>query len=279
MRTSNKILTALLLLVFLAPLLIALDLKNKLGSKEYSLDNRKENGSDYGSLRQGTLQPYKVVKITGPFFQKVEGTPGELPAIFTCHLRPSATAAYSYGNFGGLRDSLRIYNSGDTLFIKYVNGKDEDTPGAVDANSAHYSNTTYYFNLEATVSLPNWDHLEIEGATVLIDSLPLSAPSMSVSLRNFGHLKLGYFGSKTDSGGVTTFMSCHTKDLTLHVFDAEVSMGAYFKADHLNLQMNGHSTIEIKDASINKLDGSLSDDTKVNANWNYIRRLALLTGK
>jgi len=277
MRTSNKIFTALLLVVFSTPVILALNLKGKFSKKAYVVVN-EPGGFTYGGERKGDLKPYKVVKITGPSLPKIPGGVENMP-IFTCHLRYSENASYRYLDLSnGFKDSVTAYNNGDTLFIAYLSRREKNPPAETGDGS------NYFLNLQITVNLPRWDNVQIDGATVVLDSLTKIPQSMNIMVVHGGQLKLGMEGSRTDStakgsGSVNTFMSCTVGDLAVHTRDAGVAMGPYFKADHLTLSIAGHSAIEIKEATIGKLDGSISDSTEVNASWNYLRRLALLTGK
>jgi hypothetical protein len=268
MKTSNKLLLAFLLLVFIMPLLMAVTLKNKIKNKEY-VDLRSEDINSHVGIYQGSFSPYKVLKLVSP----VKG-------VFTCRLHPSKTAHYYYSRYyPGARpkDSVRIYNSSDTLYMEYT-----PYPDSVIQDGSN-NESPMYFNIELNADLPSLEKLEIQGATATIDSLPDYLPLMEIILSDHAQLKIGEGGSKEESvtppGSTHTRLSCHVKDLTVKSTASELSFGPYFMADHLRLDVSGSSTLSVKGAIINKVDGSLSDSTTVKASWKYLRQLSALTDK
>jgi hypothetical protein len=272
MKTSNQLFIAFLLLVFATPLLLALNLKNKIKNQEYvQLINAGNNSGD-GNIH-GSFGSYKVLKLVSP----VKG-------VFACRLRPSKTASYDYRNYlytgdpntypEDSKDKVRIYNSADTLYMEYI-------PHSSKSNQAN--NTNFWVNIEVNANLPSFEKLEIKGATAIIDSLPDALQSMEITLLDGGQLKMGEGGSKeemvTPTEKTLTRISCKVADLAVHATGSEVSFGPYFLATHLQLNMSGASTLSVKEAIINKVDGILSDSITVNASWKYLRQLAPLTGR
>jgi hypothetical protein len=268
MKTSNKILLAFLLLIFITPLLLAVSLKNKIKNKEY-VQQRSDGSNIEDGNYHGSFGTYKVLKLVSP----VKG-------VFTCRLHPSKTASYSYQNYypGARRkDSVHIYNHSDTLFMEYIPYPDSIIQGGSNNESP------FYFNIELNADLPSFEKLEIQGATAIIDSLPDSLPSMKITLSDSAQLKMGEGGSKEESvippARTLARISCRVTDLTIKATGSELSFGPYFIADHLRLDISGASTLSVKDAVIKKVDGRLSDSSTVNASGKYFRQLAALTGK
>ena len=272
MKTSNQLILAFLLLVFATPLLVALNLKNKIKNLEYvqikNIGHSNRDGNYHGSFGS-----YKVLKLVSP----VKG-------VLVCRLRPSKTASYDYRDYWNnddpnayhevSKDKIRIYNSADTLYMEYI-------PHSGKSNRAN--NEDSWVVIEVTANLPSFEKLEIKGAIAIIDTLPDALQSMEITLSDGGVIKMGDGGSKeetvTSTGKVLTHISCKVADLAVHATGSEVSFGPYFMATHLQLNMLGASTLSVKDAIMSKVDGNLSDSITVNANWKYLRQLAPLTGK
>jgi len=272
MKTSNKLLLAVFLLVFAVPLLLALNMKNKIKNQEYVQKKNEDRDMPYLNVH-GSFSSYKVLKLVSP-----------VQVVFTCHLRPSKTASYDYRDFYNKadpnnypedsRDKVRIYNSSDTLYMEYI-------PHSNNKHQANNANA--WFAIEVNADLPSFEKLEIKGATAIIDSLPDSLKSMEITLSDGGSLKMGEGGSKvewvTPSTKTLSRISCGVANLSVNATGSNLFFGPYFMAAHLQLNVSGASTLSVKDAIIKKVDGRLSDSITVNASWKYLRQLAPLTGR
>jgi hypothetical protein len=162
MKTSNTILLGLIIVIFAVPLLLAAALKSKVKKGEYTVEKNK-NSREQGDFRSGTFAAYKVVKVVSPD-----------PELLTCKLTLSNKMEYSY--YGrSPEDSVEVYAAADTLFIKYL------------ATATNEKARGYNEKL-VRVHLPALTNLVVDGASVIIDSLPASN-NFSVMLKNNGEVQ------------------------------------------------------------------------------------------
>lgn len=166
MKTSNKILLGLLIVVFTLPFLLASSLKSKIEKGEYTVE-KNENETNGGSMHSGSFTAYKVVKVVAP-----------RPELLTCHLKLSDKMDYRYYN-GDSKDSIMVFTSNDTLYIKYTIAK----------VTGEKNESREYNSFMINVNLPAFNNLVVDGAVVGIDSLPASSDNISVTLKNRGVIK------------------------------------------------------------------------------------------
>ncbi len=165
MRTSNKILLGLLVVVFSVPFLLATTLKSKMNKGEYTIV--KNDNRSGGNTRSGAFTAFKVVKVIAP-----------APDVLTCHLKLSPDMNYKYYQ-PSKADSVIVFTANDTLFIQYTQIK---TNGEERSDYRHTS---------IRINLPVVNNLVVDGAVVVIDSLPTSLSNLSVTLKNRGMIKDG----------------------------------------------------------------------------------------
>ena|SRR5215218_5255738 len=165
MRTSNKILIGLLVVVFSVPFLLATTLKGKMNKGEYTIV--KNDNRSGGNTRSGAFTAFKVVKVVAP-----------APGILTCHLKLSTDMNYKYYQ-PSKEDSVTVFTANDTLFIKYLH---------VNTNAEERRD---YSRTSIRVNLPVLNSLVVDGAVVIIDSLPGSLGNLSVTLKNRGVIQDG----------------------------------------------------------------------------------------
>ncbi len=146
MKTSNKILTAFIAIIFLVPFFLLLSFSSKVKNGQYTVVKNEFGGSN---SHQGSITAYNVVKIIGP------GQPG----VFTCKIIPSDSASYKYFDYDNYRDSISVEQQGDTLFVKYINSETENI------------GNTEYTHLAIDLYLPVMKKIIVEGADVRIDSI------------------------------------------------------------------------------------------------------------
>lgn len=166
MRTSNKILLGLIVIVFSVPFLLALSLKSKMNNGEYTIVKDEDLRGGI-SMHTGTFTAFKVVKVVAPGIE-----------FLTCHLKFSEHMNYKY-NLRHIGDSIMVFTSNDTLFIQYIAAKVPTN----ENNIIEYNGTSIH------VSLPVFNNLIVDGAAVIIDSFPASLDNISVKLKNHGEIK------------------------------------------------------------------------------------------
>ncbi|MEO7316256.1 MAG: hypothetical protein ABIW47_13795 [Ginsengibacter sp.] len=289
MKTSNKLLAAFFILVFAVPFLMLVGFKRAIKKQEFTIvpfDNQFTHKIE--------IKSYKFIKIVGP---EVPGYPGWASAggehIFSCKIIPADSVSYSY--FTGqpsAKDVLILEQIGDTLLVKY---------STVNAQSIDGDNTTYHFNpIQIDLFVPVLNNIIVENARVIIDSLKKNnQQDISFDLRNQANLQLGNLGyaqTNFGSGNMETDLN-ETKDsafdssyfrersgkllsVNIKASDASFTVGPYAWINHLQLQINGRSKVNINNNSrIDQLNGFISDSSQVSADWKNIRRLAALTTK
>lgn len=179
MKTSNKILIALLITIFTVPLLLAYSLKSKMKKGEYTIVKRDNKRRDE-HRRSGSFTAFKVVKVVAP-----------RPGFLTCHINPS-NAAMSYEYYNDQKDSIIVSNRNDTLYVTYLGAKDVTTEDGRRQDG----------ELSIRLNLPPFNNLVVDGAVVVIDSLPASMSNLSISLSNRGVIKDGSKNSAKESAKV-----------------------------------------------------------------------------
>jgi hypothetical protein len=256
MNTSNKILTGFLLLIFLVPVLVLLSFRSMIRSGQFTVVKNEQYKS--ANFREGNFQPYKVVKLVSP-----EGR------ALKCNLQYSDSLYYSY-NVNDSRDSVRVYNLADTLFIQYINKT------ATKDNTGVYAHDELYID----VKLPSMEQLIINNAAVNIAGLLTggAAKNMMVEVYGTGFLGLGE-SNDGDNGAKIASVDLYTIDqLSIKSANGELSLGKNVHIAQLTINTVGRSTINIDEgASIDNAQGNLSDSSTVNASWKYVKKLAALS--
>jgi hypothetical protein len=257
MNTSNKILTGFFLLVFLVPVFVLLSFRSKIRSGQFTVVKNEQFISE--NFRSGNFQPYKVIKLVSP-----EGK------ALKCNLQYSDSLYYSY-NTNDSRDSVRVYNLGDTLFIQYINKIAEKD------NTDVYSHDQLYVE----VKLPSIEQLVVNNAEANIYGVNTgAAKNMMVEVYGTGLLNLGEI---TDGDNGTTNLSTdfYTIDqLSFKSANGQISLGKNVHVANLTIHTEGTSVINIKEgASIDNIQGSLSDSSTVNASWKYVKKIADISNK
>jgi hypothetical protein len=253
MNTSNKILTGFLLLVFLVPVFVLLSFKSKIRNGHFTVVKNEQYRS--ANFREGNFKAYRVIKLISP-----EGR------ALKCKLQYSDSLYYSY-NVNDSRDSVRVYNLGDTLFIQYINRT------AAKDNTGVYSQDELYVD----VKLPSIEQLVVNNAEVNIPGFNTggAAKNMTVEVYGTGFLSLGEINDR-DNGTTNKSTDFYTIDqVSLKSANGEISFGKNVHIGSLTIQTEGTSTVTIKEgASIDNVGGNLSDSSTVNASWRYVKKLA-----
>ena len=167
MRTSNKILLGLLILVFTVPFMLALTLSKKIKKGEYTVV-QNEN-IENGELVKGNFASGKVVKVIAPG-----------PEFLEVKLTATPETKYSYYRRNDA-DSFAITNINDTIVMQYI-GKTKD---------AKNDERGWGDRMIIRVNLPVVNTVVVDGAIVILDSFPSTDNNMSVIIRNRGELKDG----------------------------------------------------------------------------------------
>lgn len=256
MNTSNKILTGFLLFVFLVPVFILLSFKSKIRGGQFTVVKNDQYISE--NFRSGNFKAYKVVKLVAP--------PGR---VLKCNLQYSDSLYYSY-NINDSRDSVRVYNLADTLFIQYIK------------KTAQRDNTDVYSHedLYVDIKLPSIEQLVVNNAEATISGInPVFAKNLFVEVYGTGLLNIGSVNQDThetsDDKGAYSI-----DQLSVKSTNGEMFLGRNVHIGQLVIESEGVSTINIKDgAVIDNIQGNLSDSSTVNASWQYVKKLTGINKK
>ena len=161
MKTSNKILLALLLLIFVLPAWVTYMLQQQIKSNRFTLKSVDYTSAIYDTCH-GSLAPFHSIRITAPSHYQ----------SLTCHLIPSDSARYWFTQERSHRDSIAIFNRHDTLCIQYLNRS--SAPG--------------YDQFDVYLYVPFFNDLIVDGALVSIDSFPSLNHRLSVTLEHGGQI-------------------------------------------------------------------------------------------
>lgn len=255
MKTSNKILGAFFIIIFLIPLFILMSFNSQIRKGEFTVV-KNENGL---GERRSAISAYKVIKIKGPAKEHV----------FSCTISAADSAYYEYPDYYG-QNNIKVEQQGDTLWVRYIGTvTDENFQG-----TKHSS-----INLR----LPQMDNIVIDGADVFIDSVSYQAsPVIFARLFNRASLEFGRMAkaksAKVDTASPSTIGGKGMVNaLRIEADDATVTVGPNAQVANLDIQIHGDSRINIDNNSrIDNVSGFISDSSTVGANWKNMRKLARL---
>lgn len=156
MKTSDKILIGLIVALFTVPFLFAYTIKGKIKRGEYTVEKFEQQEKNVDN-HSGSFGAFKAVKVIGPG-----------PELLRCYLKQSNQMKYEYNNYW--KQNVEIVNTNDTLVITYKpTGKE-------------------MHDLFIKLSLPDFNTLTVDGATVLLDSVGTSG-NLNVTLKNNGIIR------------------------------------------------------------------------------------------
>lgn len=255
MKTSNKILLGLFIIVFLIPVFIIMSFRSMIKKGQFTVIKDQPYMND--NLRSGNLKPYKVIKLVAP-----EGR------MLKCNLKFSDSLYYRYYGNDGSGDSINIYNKADTLFVQYIKqsvkkGSDDD-----------YNDN----ELQAELKLPSMEHIIMENAEATILSAD-TAKNNSMDIEVYGN---GLFNMASTAENIDkrseTVSPYKIGQLSVKSINGRIHLGKAAEIGQLNLAVNGNTSITIEDgATIGEMKGSLSDSSTVKASWKYVKKLLPLT--
>lgn len=178
MKTSNKILLALIVIVFTVPLLLANVLKNKMKRGEFTIVKYEPNNPTDAKTHSGSFDAFKVIKVVAPNAD-----------FFTCHMRFANEHNYKY-YLSNAADDITIFTNSDTLYINYKPGADKTQNNKTADRYAYVD-----------VGLPFINAIVVDGALVVLDLAPASFNNFSVTLKNRGKIVDGAQNFKNENSG------------------------------------------------------------------------------
>ena len=248
MNTSNKILAGFFLIVFLVPVMMVMAFKGKIRRNEYKIVNRES--FENGNWKTGKLQPAKVIKLIG--------IPGNALKVNVSY---ADTARYSY--VVGEGDSVQISNTGDTVEIRYrFSGLPRDV-----------SDARLYLDL----SLPRMERLIAENAEVDFLSLDSTGSQvLTIDVKGTSRVNMGIVdeGQYVQPG---TGKPINLASLSVNIDNSDLYIGHDVSVGQMNIEATGKSKLAInRDAAVGSISGRLSDSSRVDAGWNYMKQLQRL---
>lgn len=248
MRTSNKILIAFFLVVFLIPLLMLMSFSNMI--KNGKSTPAKDRSIASTSYRNGEVKPARFIKLLAP-----EGT------RMRCNLHFAGKAAFSYNKDG--QDSLKISNAADTLLIEYV---------AVEKRKLQAGDEFSGIHIE--LNHPGFNHLLAQNTAVWVYSTDTAAVGdLQIDLSNGGAFNAGAvenrFGEPMQNTPVLNFGK-----LMVRSENGKIALGPRFQAAQVDLRVSGTSKVSLHEsAAIGELSGSISDSSLLDASWKHVKKL------
>jgi hypothetical protein len=258
MMTSNKILIGFCILVFLLPAFMFMSLNGKIKKGEFVEQTVEEYYKMKNSFKRGMelSKPIKAVKIISP-----------VSKVLNCTIHYSEKPGYSYSNFEDT-DNLRITNIGDTVLVEYI---------AIQPEKEAVSKSNAHIVTDLKLSLSQLDYLFVNNAEVtMVDTDTTANKELVVYVVNYGSVNFG-FSPELNIGQEKLEMikEKYTADhLTVKVDNASVSIQPQVDIKRLSILTTGSSAVSIKnDAGITTIEGRFSDSTKVNASWQYLKKM------
>jgi hypothetical protein len=244
MNTSNKILSAFLLIIFLVPGLLLMAFKSKIRKDQYTLITRTGYGNNW---KTGKFGSNKVVKIEGL---------AETSAL-NVNLRYSDTITYGYA--GGDHDSIAVRELNDTVLISYKYSGNQ--PGNARINM--------------DLAMPGTETLVVKDASVNILSVkPGGSGNISMELSGSSRLNIGESPEYDFQGGQSQ-KAIDINQLSVKMDNSRLQLGNTVSVNELVVEANGNSKLFIhKEVRIESLRGSLSDSSTVDASWNYLKQFS-----
>ncbi len=245
MNTSTKILAGFFLIAFLVPASIFMSFKSKIRNDDFKMISR--DSFEYNNWRTGKTEALKAIRIIAP-----------ADARFKVYLSQGDSAFYRY--YKGQNDSISLQREGDILVIRYANtgGAGQDSQGDVSLNLA----------------LPDLEQVEAENTEInLLSFDSTGTKSLSLDLKGSSRLKMG----APDDEEYHPRRS--RKPIMMNSLSARVEDGGLFISKDVNIKEMkvdavGKSMLTINtEAVVNRLQGSISDSTSVNAGWHYLKQL------
>ncbi len=263
MKTSNKLLLALVLLIFSFPLILMMGFKSALKHNRYIV--KSDNG--YQVSAPHNVKPFTAIKLNGMPLNNNSGLKTYIKRgdQFNYHIRNYNAADPEQGR----TDSCRISWAGDTLVVDY-HLKEPNTK----------SGSSFFYGVEIDITIPRAVPVIARGAAITIDSSTAALGAMSFLLSN--EASLGVDGVVTtqreEAGGGSYKESVVYRttfpDLAIEADNASVRIGDQVSVKKLRLGLNGRSVINFSEAvSIDTLTGHISETSFFNAPYKFSKFL------
>jgi len=251
MKTSNKLLTGLVLLIFSFPLILMMAFKAAVKNNHYVV----RSNTGYKVSEPKEVKSFAAIKLNGI----IEANDVRLKTF----IRYGDKYSYFIKNYDranpeeGRTDSCRIRVIGDTLLIEYI-------PRMLDK----INETNYSYGIEMDITIPHSVPVIANAANITIDSSATALEAMNFEL-SAGSLNISPVATQNEHTSQTVF-----QDITVNAHNASIEIGDRVKIKNLKLDLNGRSDINFREASsIDTLSGHISDASFFNAPYRYSKFL------
>ncbi|MGE9311731.1 hypothetical protein ACLOAU_08795 [Niabella sp. CJ426] len=266
MKTSNKLLIGLVLLLFSLPLILMMGFKAAVKNNHYVV--RSNTGYEVSEPKE--VKAFTAIKLNG-----------NVPASNDIGLRTNIIYGekfgYSINNYNenhpeeGRIDSCRISWAGDTIVVNY------------DLKAFDKINSSNYFNgVEIDITIPHAVPVIANGATVIvnIDTSAVALGAMSFQLSNGAILNVERLSAdqwgRMDDQSLKKFIKLQTlfSDITINANNASIKIADQVNIKNLKLNLNGKSTVNFSEAvAIDTLSGHISEASFFNAPYRFSKFL------
>jgi hypothetical protein len=261
MKTSVKILLGLVLVIFMIPTVFLMALNY--GAKGKNGKDFAPNRTEETSWNRIDLGPSRYIKIASPSQEVLE-----------CKLIPTDKPHYMVSPYGqGGNDSVSIRQQSDTLFVTYI-----DVLDGVESNSIRY-----HRNIELFVG--DWQQLEINGATVTLDSSFGTQYATKQISANNSKLNLGTPQNEDASEDqkanfpLADSLRPTMGELQLNIQNSRLLFNSNYNVGKLQLGLKKTDVTIYNGAILSSVSGAISADSYLNMPGNYLSKLTALIVK
>ena len=263
MKTSNKLLVALLVLILVVPILIMMSFKKAIDNNLYTVTNF--GGSSVGELKE--VEPFKVILIENNLKNSKDV---EANKFLKCAIIHGSQYAYKLTKFNNINkaDSIDFHVKGDTLVIAYNKMPD------------NIKRSDYYVGCEVEVNVPGNIIVIADNATVNIDNsykqqameftlLNQAVLNVTAALPQKQTIPLGNSLFRDSLISQTIFT-----DIKINATTSTVNIDNLPTIRKLELDLKGTSALNIPAGIItDTLNSRLSTDVLLNAPYSTIKKL------
>ncbi|MGC4233393.1 MAG: hypothetical protein QM594_10485 [Niabella sp.] len=253
MKTSNKLLMLLLVLLFLIPLMTVMGFKAAIKNNQYVVRNTYgHNVSDFKDLR-----PFKVIRMDG----------GSQDKQLKCNIRYGDKYGYKFNNYDpqqleeGRSDSCNINIAGDTLVISYGTRANE----ALKANN-------YFYGVEVEITIPETMTIVANAAMVNMDSSAARFSYLNFLLTRNTLLSIV---SNTHSRGAENSNIDKTvfPKIVIDATSSQIDLNENSAVKNLQVSLKEQSRLNVNEkAGVDTLSGSISDESVINAPYSLVKK-------
>lgn len=260
MKTSNKLLMLLLVLLFSIPLVMIMGWKAAIKENRYVVKNI--NGTNGNAFKE--TGRFKAIKMNG-------GLQRDKP--LKCDIRYGDKYGYAFKNYDpqifeeGRSDSCTVALAGDTLVINY----NIKTNEALKANN-------YYYGVGVEITIPETIPIVANAAMVNLDSSAARFSSLNFVLANKAELNINgniYPRTVTKEGNqYAVIPESIFPEIVIDATTSQINLNANSSVKKLQLSLKGQSRVNFDEKSaVDTLSGSISDESVFNAPYNLVKKL------